>query len=301
MARLGRRAARSHPPVVVLRLELQEIIRDCGRRVVRFVASQFEREERVCGRRGPPAGPLPRQEILLVGREEIGDVLCLSFKEALGNLKAAIVRGRQRDGRKRLIVAREATLLVGVAGRARDQLRDRSLHGLAHRVGLCRRKGNGEPEQGERDEHGIAPARNEPLTSIYVRKRESGHAVIHMITRRADESSHFPTCFFAAAMTASVVKPKCFITSFTGADAPNERMPMTAPVAPAYFSQPERRAGLDADACRHARRQHRIAVRLRLFFEQLPARQAHHACLDSTRRRASQPPQRTVEPRCRCR
>src|SRR5262245_2102274 len=41
-----------------------------------------------------------------------------------------------------------------------------------------------------------------------------------------------PTCPLAAATTASTVKPKCFIKSLSGAEAPNVRMPIIWPVLP---------------------------------------------------------------------
>src|SRR5262249_14060289 len=42
----------------------------------------------------------------------------------------------------------------------------------------------------------------------------------------------------AAVTTASEVKPKCFITSLTGADAPNVLMPMLLPAGPTHCDQP---------------------------------------------------------------
>ncbi len=50
---------------------------------------------------------------------------------------------------------------------------------------------------------------------------------------RLRDDVYFPACAFAAFTTASNVKPKCGNKSFSGADAPNDRIPMIAPVRPA--------------------------------------------------------------------
>ena len=44
--------------------------------------------------------------------------------------------------------------------------------------------------------------------------------------------------FFAANTTWSGSKPKCFWSSFRGAEAPNVFMPMTTPDGPTYRSHP---------------------------------------------------------------
>ncbi len=49
---------------------------------------------------------------------------------------------------------------------------------------------------------------------------------------------HLPTNSFAAFMTASAVKPKCFRRSLRGADAPKGCMPMQRPLSPTCCSQP---------------------------------------------------------------
>src|SRR5262249_21324503 len=49
-------------------------------------------------------------------------------------------------------------------------------------------------------------------------------------------------CSLAAFTTESTVKPNFFNKSFSGTDAPKERMPMLCPVAPTYFAQPKTEA-----------------------------------------------------------
>ena len=45
-------------------------------------------------------------------------------------------------------------------------------------------------------------------------------------------SPPFPSCSFAAATTWSVVKPKCWRRSFSGAEAPKLFIPRIFPVRP---------------------------------------------------------------------
>src|SRR5437773_2357721 len=45
-------------------------------------------------------------------------------------------------------------------------------------------------------------------------------------------------CALAAAMIFSTVKPNCDCKTLSGAEAPNWRMPTTAPVRPTYWCQP---------------------------------------------------------------
>src|ERR1019366_1504058 len=56
-----------------------------------------------------------------------------------------------------------------------------------------------------------------------------------------DPENHFPTrfnCRFAASTTFSVENPKSLSRSLSGAEAPNDRIPMLSPSRPTYFAQP---------------------------------------------------------------
>ena len=107
------------------------------------------------------------------------------------------------------------------------------------------------------------------------------------------------SCSLAAATTCSGVKPNFFTKSLSGADAPKERMPMLCPVSPDVLGPAERRGLLHRDPRSHFRRQHTVAVLLRLIVEQFPRRHAHHPRFDSLGFEPLVALPGTAPPRCR--
>ena len=104
-------------------------------------------------------------------------------------------------------------------------------------------------------------------------------------------SRRYPSCLIPSATvvpephatTASVVKPNFFCRSLSGADAPKVCMPMTVPGGADVIGPAEGRGLFHRDPRRDLRRQHAVAILLRLIVEQFPRRHAHHARLDALR------------------
>ena len=80
--------------------------------------------------------------------------------------------------------------------------------------------------------------------------------------------------------TLSTVKPYSRITTSPGADAPKRSTAITSPRLADVAMPALRHAGLDREPGADRRRQHRVAVFLRLGVEQFPARHRDDAHLD---------------------
>ena len=93
--------------------------------------------------------------------------------------------------------------------------------------------------------------------------------------------AYFAAVRFAAATTFSTVKPKCFSSTPTGAEAPKPHMPMNWPLRPMYRSQPCLTPSSTATRRVTLGGKHRVAILGRLGVEQFPARHADHAGLDA--------------------
>ena len=134
---------------------------------------------------------------------------------------AAISRGRDPlvDRAERGLALADEPRDVGIVGRALADrlLEDRGIGGDAGEAILF--------DQPFKLAIGDDVARQivEPDGLAFLRKR----------TQRVHDVFHFAICALAASTTSSAVKPKRFIKSLPGAEAPNRCMPSMAPSAPA--------------------------------------------------------------------